>query len=224
MSSPTRGSSPAQIGRAGLTGFGNMRCHQRAQVSKIQVERSSKTGICNLCICNVWLNFLSCWVWQRSALRLDGPTWCWKIRVGRDQPWVRRRYHVRIKYNLLWSRCRHRCQEQGYEFDWGGNGTFSETLTIKCLVNHWNEMCLIIISFENTTFAMNIEKVLITASILTPGWCYVEQQQLARVHTYVRLLFIEIFSQAFTFSESLPYSSNTSKSKQPNLTRLGRYK
>ena len=30
---------------------------------------------------------------------------------------------------------RHRCQERGFQFDWG-NGTYSDTLSIKCLVNH----------------------------------------------------------------------------------------
>ena len=47
---------------------------------------------------------------------------------------------------------RHRCHERGYEFDWEGNGTFSATLEIKCLVNLWNEVIFshqLITAFNN---------------------------------------------------------------------------
>ena len=41
----------------------------------------------------------------------------------------------------------------------------------------------------------------------------------------VRLIFSDFFSaDTFTFSEPLPYSSNTSNSTQPNPARLGRFK
>ena len=116
------------------------------------------------------------------------------------------------KYLLFLICCRHRCQDRGFEFDFG-NATFSETLEIKCLVNH--PICQIPFSIGYfDLFHINILKPFNIRQMVRGA----EE----RCHSaHVRLPFNDIFHNTFTFSDPLPYSSNSSSSKQLDSPRVG---